>query len=247
MSHSVVIIVQARMGSERLPGKVMKAVLGKPLLGYLIDQLQRVSKADKVVIATSTSANEAPIVDYCASRGIACFRGSLLDVLDRYDKAAEEHGATTIVRICSDCPLIDPAIVDQVIGYYLDHQPDYDYVSNCLERTYPRGQDVEVFSRQTLTTAAREAKLPEEREHVTPFLYRHPERFRLGSVKGAKDYSALRWVVDTPNDLALITKLLEAVVPHHLHFGMQDVLEVLRRHPEWGEINAHVKQKEISK
>lgn len=246
MWNSVVIIVQARMSSTRLPGKVMKTVLGKPLLGYLIDQLQRASKADKIVIATSTSAMEAPIVDYCVSRGVLCYRGSLNDVLDRYAKAAEEHRATTVVRICSDCPLMDPAVVDQVIGYYLDHQQDYDYVSNCLERTYPRGQDVEVFSRQALTTAAREARLPEEREHVTPFFYRHPERFRLGSVKGKRDYSSLRWVVDTPDDLALITQLLEAVVSHQPQFGMQDVLEVLRRHPEWSEINAHVKQKEIS-
>lgn len=242
----VVIIVQARMGSQRLPGKVMKQVGDKPLLAYLIDQLKRVERADECVVATSTDPADQVIFSFCRDLGVPCYRGPLDDVLGRYLGAAKQHQAQVIVRICADCPLIDPAIIDRVIGFFLDHSPKYDYVSNCLQRTYPRGQDVEVFLRQALERAEKEAREPEEREHVTPYFYRHPELFRLGSVTGSPDLSHYRWVVDTQEDFAFISNILKTVYPKNPQYGMQDVLKVLTEHPDWIKINAGIQQKTLS-
>lgn len=246
MTRPVVLIVQARMSSERLPGKVMKPVLGKPLLAYLIGQLRRVTLADQLVIATSLNADESPIVDLCRKMDVACYRGDLNDVLGRYAAAAEAYRAQTIVRICADCPLIDPAIVDQVIEAYLAQSPTIDYMSNCQRRTFPRGQDVEVFSRQALEIAASEAKRPAEREHVTPYLYHHPERFRIGSVVDTVDRSSERWVVDTQEDFQLTSQILTELQADQLPYGLNEVLAVLERHPDWRLINAHVQQKGLS-
>lgn len=243
ITSPVVLIVQARMSSERLPGKVMKTVLGKPLLGYLIDQLRRVKLADQLVIATSTAPDETPIIDLCRQMNVPCFQGDLHDVLGRYAAAAAAYQAQTIVRICADCPLIDPAIVDKVIGEYLTRAPMVDYVSNCQQRTFPRGQDVEVFSRQVLDSIAAEARLPDEREHVTPYIYMHAERFRLGDVLGSPDLSFHRWVVDTPDDFLFISRILTELYRTKKPYSMQDVLALLEKHPDWLTINAHVKQR----
>ena len=231
------------MGSQRLPGKVLKQVGHQPLLGYVIGQLKRVKAADELVIATSTDAVDEAIVSLCKTLDIPCYRGPLEDVLGRYVEAAHVYQADTVVRICADCPLIDPAVVDAVIAFYNSHRSEYDYVSNCLQRTFPRGQDVEVFSRQALDRIGREAKQAEEREHVTPYFYRHPELFRLGNVFHFQDLSNHRWVVDTQEDFIFISKILEALYPQRPEYGMQDVLRVLESHPDWIKINAHIQQK----
>ncbi|NEO63206.1 MAG: NTP transferase domain-containing protein, partial [Moorea sp. SIO4G2] len=161
----LVIIVQARMTSTRLPGKVLKQVLGKPLLDYQIERLRRVKLADEIVIATTINQTDEPIVELCNSISIPYFRGSEEDVLARYYGAAVEHQADVVVRVTSDCPLIDPQVIDQVIQFYLDHQGEYDYVSNSLQRTYPRGMDTEVFSFAALDEAFHEASAQPDREH----------------------------------------------------------------------------------
>ncbi|CAD5937734.1 cytidylyltransferase domain-containing protein [Planktothrix agardhii] len=242
-----VIIVQARMTSTRLPGKVLKQVLGKPLLEYQIERLQRVKLANEIVIATTTNETDEPIVELCNRLAVAYFRGSEDDVLSRYYGAATAHKADLVVRVTSDCPLIDPQVIDTVIDYCLQNQSHYDYVSNSLERTYPRGMDTEVFSFSTLQQAFGEATAQPDREHVTPFIYRQPARYRLGHVIYSEDCSHHRWTVDTPEDFELIQKIIEAIYPRKPNFTLEDCLSLLKKHPEWYIINSHVSQKNYDK
>lgn len=238
-----VIIVQARMTSTRLPGKVMKQVLGKPLLQYQIERLKRVKLADEIVIATTTNQTDEPIIDLCNTLSIAHFCGSEHDVLTRYYGSATAHQADVVIRVTSDCPLIDPQVINQVIDYYLQNQSTYDYVSNSIKRTYPRGMDTEVFSFSVLQQAFLEATAPPDREHVTPFIHRHPERYRVGYVTYPEDCSHHRWTVDTPEDFELIQKIIEAVYPTQPSFTLEDCLRLLQEYPDWYFINSHIEQK----
>ncbi|NEO12175.1 MULTISPECIES: glycosyltransferase family protein [unclassified Moorena] len=240
----LVIIVQARMTSTRLPGKVLKQVLGKPLLDYQIERLRRVKLADEIVIATTINQTDEPIVELCNSISIPYFRGSEEDVLARYYGAAVEHQADVVVRVTSDCPLIDPQVIDQVIQFYLDHQGEYDYVSNSLQRTYPRGMDTEVFSFAALDEAFHEASAQPDREHVTPFIHRQPERYRLGHVTYVEDNSNHRWTVDTAEDFELIRRMLEALYSQQPEFTLEYCLDLVSQHPDWSELNAHIEQKQ---
>lgn len=239
-----VIIVQARMTSTRLPGKVLMQVLGKTLLEFQMDRLARVRKAELTVIATTTNATDQPIVDLCARRGAPVFRGSEPDVLARYHGAAVKAKAKRIVRVTSDCPLIDPAIVDQVIGL-MDERPELDYASNITERSYPRGLDCEAFTFRALDTAFREAAAAEEREHVTPFIQLQPERFPQGGIRHPVDCSRHRWTVDTDEDFRLIRNMLEEIYPMNPEFDFQDCLDAIARHPDWPLINAAIEQKKV--
>lgn len=238
-----VIIVQARMTSTRLPGKVLKEVMGKPLLGYLAERLLRVSLADRVVIATTGNEEDNAIVEFCNGLALPFFRGSEEDVLSRYYGAAVAYGADVVVRVTSDCPLIDPAVIDRVIGFYLENYPLYDYVSNTLERTYPRGMDTEVFSFEALTRAHREASAAPDREHVTAFMYRNPEIFNTANLPCRENQSRYRWTVDTPEDFELIRRLIEGLYPVNNLFSLEDILRIMKNNPDWFLINAHVEQK----
>ncbi len=238
-----VIIVQARMTSTRLPGKVLKKVLNKSLLEYQVERLRRVKYADEIVIATTINETDQPIVDLCRHLSVPCFRGSEQDVLSRYHAAAREHQAEAIVRITSDCPLIDPQVTDRVVQFYLEHRPTYDYVSNSLERTYPRGMDTEVFSVKALKEAFAEATEQSDREHVTPFIHRQTDRYRLANIAHTENQSHHRWTVDTPEDFELVKNITSALYPANPLFSLQDCLNLLQKHPEWKEINDHVQQK----
>ena len=238
-----VIIVQARMTSTRLPGKILKKVLGKSLLEYQIERLGQVKLADEVVIATTINETDEPIVQLCNNLSTPYFRGSQEDVLSRYYETAKAHQADLIVRVTSDCPLIDPQVIDRVIKFYIDHQTEYDYVSNSLERTYPRGMDTEVFSFNALQEAFLGATALPDREHVTPFIHRQPQRYSLASVNYSDNQSHHRWTVDTPEDFELIKRILEAIYPNLPDFTLKDCLNLLQKNPEWLTINAHVQQK----
>ena len=240
-----VIITQARMASTRLPGKVMREVMGKPLLAYHLERIQRAKYADEILVATTVNPEDDVITQLAASHGVRCYRGSAEDVLARYREAARETGADIMVRVTADCPLIDPEIIDKVIRYYLDHRHLYDYVSNTLKRTYPRGMDTEVFPRKVLEEIHLKAHESADREHVTCYICRHPEEYRLGGVEHSEDLSHHRWTVDEEDDFKLIKLLIEEIYPMKPEFTMQDCLEVLKRHPDWMTINAHVKHKEI--
>ena len=240
-----VIIVQARMTSTRLPGKVLKEVLGKPLLEYQIERLRRVRLADEIVVATTTNATDQPIVNLCRRLGVSCTRGSEEDVLSRYYEAAKSHHADVVVRVTSDCPVIDPTVIDRVIAYFSQHSDEVDYVSNMLLLTYPYGMAVEVFSFKVLEEAYIEARSQPEREHVTPFIYGHPERYQLANIAHAENLSFHRWTVDTKEDFALIEKIIDALYPGKPDFDTGDILELLNKHPDWPLINAHVPQKKL--
>lgn len=231
------------MGSTRLPGKHMKQILGKPMLAYLIERLRRVKRADEIVLATTTSPSDDIFLDFCIQNKLPFFRGSEEDVLQRFFEAAEIYQGDVIVRITADCPLIDPEVIDAVIDFFLTHS--YDYVSNVASRTYPRGMDVEVFSKESFAKVAQEGQKPDEREHVTPYYYRHPELFKLGAMKGREDHSALRLTVDTPEDFALIKTVIEALYPTHPQFTLGDIVQAFQQHPEWKGINAHVQQRKL--
>ena len=240
----VVIINQARMTSTRLPKKVMKEVLGKPLLEYQIERLQRVKLADQIVVATTINDTDQLIIDLCDRLSISSYRGSEDDVLARYHGAAIEYQADVVVRVTSDCPVIDPQVIDQVIQFYIDAYPKYDYVSNCLGRTYPRGMDTEVFSFKSLDEAFHQATTQPDREHVTPFINLQPNKYNLGQVSYFENHSDYRWTVDTLEDFELIKRIIESLYPFKPEFSLQDCLELLSQNPEWKMINQHIEQKQ---
>jgi len=238
----VVAIVQARMGSSRLPGKVLKDVEGETVLARVVNRLRRARLIDEVWIATTDRAADDVIVKECRSLAVSVSRGDQEDVLDRYFRAAQLAKADIVVRITSDCPLIDPEITDKTIAAFLQSCPDY--ASNALARTYPRGLDTEVMFFATLGRAWQEARKPYERVHVTPYIYEHPAEFKLLSVTGDVDYSSHRWTVDTSEDLELL-RAIYARLKDNPSFLWQDVLEVLKREPELVELNRFVKQKAL--
>lgn len=242
-TERIVAIIQARMGSTRLPGKVLMDLAGEPMLARVVKRTMRAQMLDEVVVATTVQPADEAIVRLCSERGWPCFRGSESDVLDRYYQAAKRHRADIVVRITSDCPLIEPEIVDLVVREYLEKGP-LDYVSNTLPpRTFPRGLDVEVMSFEALERAWHEDSNPAWREHVTPYIYRHPEKFALRAVVNDKDYSHMRWTVDTSEDLSFVRLIYEHF--GHDDFSWRDVLALLDEHPEWLEINKRVRQAEV--
>jgi spore coat polysaccharide biosynthesis protein SpsF len=238
----VVVIVQARMTSTRLPGKILLPLGGQPILARLIARLRRVHRADALVIATTTNAADDPVAALCQRLRVACHRGSEHDVLSRYADAARIHQADAVVRITSDCPLIDPELIDQLIEDFA--QGECDYVSNMRPPTWPYGMAVEVFSAQALQEAHAQASRDSEREHVTPFIYWNPDRYRLRNVACRQNLSHHRWTVDTPEDYELVNLLFGAAYQTNPEFHLGDLLAEMQRHPEWIRINQHVQQKQ---
>lgn len=243
-----VAIIQARTGSTRLPAKVLRILGGESVLGHVVRRAQAVSRIDEVVVATTTALADDAIVAEARRLGVMSTRGSEDDVLDRYYQAAVASGAERIVRITSDCPLLDPGVVDAMIAQFdalAAAGTPVDYLSNTVERRFPRGLDAEIFGFGVLARAHAEARAPAEREHVTPFFYRHPEWFHIAQHAPARDLSQHRWTLDTEDDW----RFLEAVFAHLGSqvggFGTDDVLQLLDRHPEIFQLNAHIEQKAL--
>lgn len=242
----VVCIVQARMGSTRLSGKVLKKICGKTVLEHDIDRLRRIKNINEIVIATTTLEKDTAIIEMCKSLGAKYFRGSEEDVLSRYYYAAKENNADVVVRVTSDCPLIDFEISENIIKYYIDNKSKYDYVSNTIDRTYPRGLDTEVFSFKVLERAFKEAVSLRDKEHVTPYIWDNPNIFRLAQYKNDKDYSHLRWTLDTEEDFDLINKIYNLLYPNmNSKFKFTNILNIYREYPELYEINREIIQKHI--
>lgn len=237
-----IVIIQARMGSSRLPGKVLADIQGQPMLARVVNRVRQAKRVDEVVIATSVESGDDPLEEFCDRRGWPCYRGSHLDVLDRYYHAAAAFHADVVVRITSDCPLIDASMIDLVAGRVIDSRGAIDYCANVLApRTFPRGLDTEAFTREALVRNWTEAGEPSCREHVTPYFYRNPELFRIAHVINPTDESAHRWTVDTPEDLQLVRQIFEHFAGRE--FGWQEVLSAFLGNPSWMLINAHVQQK----
>ncbi len=241
-----VFIVQARMASTRLPGKVLLDLAGRPMLAQQLRRLKSCKTADEIVVAATTNAADDPLIELAGSEGVRWFRGSETDVLSRYLGAAREAQAELIVRITSDCPLIDPQESDRVVTALLEAGPVCDYAANILRRTFPRGLDTEAFWRETLERVARLAASQPAREHVTTFLLKeHPELFKTFSVTDEQDNSDLRWTVDTTRDLALMRRLYAELELGSRLRPYREILDHVRRNPELITINADVPQKEV--
>lgn len=236
-----VAIVQARMGSHRLPGKILMPIGGEPMLTRVVGRVQRASEVHKVVVATTVEAADDAVEALCRERGFACFRGDEDDVLSRFVGAAARHEAEVIVRITADCPLIDPGVIDALIALF--RRSGADYASNShATRTFPRGLDAEVFSRAALERADALDQDPGTREHVTPFLYRSG-RFRLAELTAEVDASGWRWTVDTAEDLDLVRRIYGALDTPD--FTLEQALALCEQHPEWRSVNQHIVQKTV--
>lgn len=233
----IVAILQGRMSSTRLPGKVLRPILGRPMMGRQIDRIRRASRVDRLVVATSDQTADDPIAAFCAAEGVDCFRGSLNDVLGRFQAAARAFGpAKHVVRLTADCPLIDWTVIDAAIELHL--QTGADCSGNVIERTYPDGLDVEVMTGPTLERACSEAVDSYEREHVTPYVYRHPELFRLAHLKQASDLKELRWTVDNPADFDKVEAVFAAFETRKHDFVQADILALLAERPDIDALNA---------
>jgi len=243
--HKNLIVVQARLGSTRLPGKVLLDLAGEPLIVRMIERIAHIKTPASIVVATTIHPEDNKILEVCRAAGIEVFSGHPTDLLDRHYQAALEYRAEVVAKIPSDCPLIDPSIIDRVFERFAIG--DSDYTSNLHPTSYPDGSDVEVMNTSVLATAWREATLPMEREHTTPFIWERPERFRIANVvweptpEGIpkRDYSmSHRWTIDYPEDYEFIQRIYQELYPTNKEFGLYDILDLLERKPEVHAINS---------
>jgi spore coat polysaccharide biosynthesis protein SpsF len=237
--QEVLIIIQARINSTRLPGKVMLPALGKSLLYRIIERI-RLSKFSNIIVATTTEAEDKVIIEECQKHQIPVFCGHPTDLLDRHYQIAKKLNAQYVVKIPSDCPLIDPQIIDKVIDYFLAAYPQYDYVSNLHPPTYPDGNDVEIMSFTTLEIAWQKAVKNFEREHTTPYIWENPDIFKIGNViwEEGKNYAmSHRFTLDYPEDYEFIKTVYEKLYPQNPSFGLKDILNLLEKEPDIYEIN----------
>ncbi len=238
----ILAVLQARVSSSRLPGKVLKPLLGVPMILRQIERIRRARRIDRLVLATSTDASDDPLAALMVEAGVETARGPLDDVLGRFMLAAKPHNPDWIVRLTGDCPLADPAVIDRVIEATLAAGADYG--SNTITPTYPDGLDVEVVRYDVLRRIDGEERTTAEREHVTLAVNRHPERYRLLNVEGAPDLSALRWTVDNSEDFTLVERIYGALYPANSAFATAEILDLLRRDPSLNQINLGIERNE---
>jgi len=235
-------ILQARVSSSRLPGKVLKPILGKPMLLRQIERLRRIKNLDGLLVATSVEVSDDPIEVLCRENNIGCFRGSLEDVLDRFYQAAKKYEPAHIVRFTGDCPLIDPEVVERLVALHL--QGAFDYTSLTKPPTFPDGLDAEIFRYSVLERTWCEAILPSYREHVTPYIYREPSNFILGNLANMVNLAHLRWTVDNQEDMELVVKIYEALHTKKPNFLLEDILDFLVDNPYLCALNVKYKRNE---
>lgn len=238
----IVAVIQARTGSSRLPKKILLTALGRPLLALMLERVRAAQQLDEIVVATTSLPVDEPIRELARQLDVACVSGHPLDLLDRHWQAAQAGEADAVVKIPSDCPLIDPRVIDEVVGLYRRGAGGYDFVSNLHPATWPDGNDVEVVARRVLEEAHREAQRGYEREHTTPFVWDHPERYRLANVcwKTGLDLSAShRLTLDYPEDFLLIARVFEALHrPEQAPFSVEEIVAYLDAHPDVAALNA---------
>lgn len=235
---NVLCIVQARIGSTRLPGKILLSLEGKTVLEHVINRVKASNKISDVVLATTISKDDVEVVRFVSSLGIRVFAGSENDVLDRFYQAAKLLNPDHVVRITSDCPMIDPELIDKVI---VNHsKTNADYTSNTIVETYPDGEDVEVIKFSALKRAHQEAELESEREHVTPYVRKHPEIFKLHNVGNSENLSGMRWTIDQNEDYEFLKIIFRNLYHKNPLFGMNEILDFLKENPDIEEINSKI-------
>ena len=237
----ILLVIQARTGSSRLPNKVMMPLAGKPLLGRMIQRVELAGTPSELMVATTLEPADNPIRDLCKEIGVRCFSGHATDLLDRHYKAGLEARADVVVKIPSDCPLIDPLVIDRVVSYWIENRRSYDYVSNLHPATWPDGQDVEVIPMEVLEAAWRNAEKGFEREHTTPWIWERPHRFRIGNLTSDDrvDRSMThRWTIDYPEDYTFLSRIFDDLwSPHDPGFGVEAILNYLEANPDIAAIN----------
>jgi len=238
----VVAILQARVSSSRLPKKVLKPILGLPMLQRQLERLSLCNTIDELILATSNQASDDELQALASSLGVKCFRGNLDDVLDRFYQAAKSSNAIHVVRLTGDCPLICPEVVDKVVTHHLESGADY--TSNIAPPTYPDGLDVEVMTISSLERAWKDSKLQSEREHVTPYIRKPESSFYLENVEGDKDLSHLRWTVDELRDFNFVVEIYSRLYLINPQFTTQDILSVIEKEPELLTINQNIERNE---
>lgn len=240
----IVCIIQGRMGSSRLPGKVLKDIGGKPMLEWVVERAAMSAYIDEVMVATTTDVSDEPIAAYCAEANIRCYRGSVYDVLDRFYQAAKLAEADVVVRVTADCPLLDPWLVDETIEALLENEADFsaNRLPPPFHRTYPIGLDVEAATFAALERAWNEADTKFEREHVMPYLYNEEGRFKVVVIDNDEDHGEARWTVDTPEDLEVV-RGLAALFDGRMDFNWYEVLDVYQQHEDLKGLNAAVQHK----
>lgn len=237
-TQKILIIIQARMGSTRLPGKILKIVLGKPLLYFLIERLKLIKTPNELILAIAKGDINKPLINFAEKYNIKYNIGEEDDVLDRYYQTAKKFNGDVIVRITADCPLMDPDLIDKGLDIFLNQK--YDYLSNNHPETYPDGYDIEIFSFKALETAWKEAKLLSEREHVTPYLWKNPDKFKISVYRSEEDLSSFRITIDEPEDYELISKIYTEFKDNWINIRLKDVINYLRENPDIFKINAHL-------
>ena len=238
----IIAILQARMGSSRLPGKVLRKIRGKTLLELCLNRIKQSRLIDKIVIATTTKSSDDIIEELAQNLGFDCFRGSEIDLLDRFWQCANKYKADVVVRLTSDDPFVDYQVLDRAIKIFNENQVDF--VTNHFEPTYPEGLDVEVYSVGALKRSWQESQLLSEREHVFPYIQNHPDDFKIINFRQKHDYSHLRWTIDYECDFEMTKIIYDYLYDDNPIFLQNDILSVLKKHPEITEINAHIKRKE---
>lgn len=237
----IIAIIQARLGSTRLPGKVLLDLEGRTVLEHVIRKVKSSKLVNNVIVGTTINKEDLEIVKLCANLGINVYCGSEDDVLDRFYQIARLFKADHIVRITSDCPLIDPKVIDEVITLHVREKADY--TSNTLKETYPDGEDIEVFTFAALKEAWNKANMSSEREHVTPFMRKNPA-FKLANLEYNKDISHKRWTLDNPEDYDFIESIYKNIYTKNPDFGMEEILKFLDKNPEIEKINQHINRNE---
>lgn len=242
-NFKICAIVQARMGSSRLPGKVLERIIHKPMVWHVVNRLKFSKKLDEIILAIPNSKENNVLEQFAKNNKIKYFRGSEQDVLSRYYETAKKFKCDTIVRITSDCPLIDPEIVDKVVEEHLSSKTDY--TANVLKRTYLKGLDVEVLTFEALEKSFKETKKQPHREHVTLYIREHPEKFKRVSVENEKDFSRFRWTVDEKEDLEFVREVYKRLYKEGKIFLMAEIIKLLEKEPKLLEINKNIKRKKI--
>ena len=244
IKKQILAVIQARMNSTRLPGKVLKKIGNLTCIEILLKRLSKSKLIDQIIVVTSTNQHDDILYDKLSKIGVDCFRGDETNVYKRFHDVVKNSEASVVVRITADCPLIDPRVIEKVINYFHASYKKYDYVSNILEPSYPIGLHTELFSIDALEKANNNSIDPIEREHVTPYIYRNPDFFELGSVVFEENFSNHRWTIDYPEDFVLIRKIIEELYPLKDDFDMFDIISFLETKPELMLINNNFKKEQ---
>jgi len=243
-NQNKVAIIQARSGSTRLPGKIFKNLACKPMLWHVVNRLSYSKMLKNIIIATTNLPEDDPVEVFCTENNISFYRGSSNDVLSRYYETAKIYNAAIVIRVTSDCPVIDPYIIDAMLTKFIN-EGHIDYMSNSIERTFPRGLDTEIFSFPALEKTYNEAKLDYEHEHVTPYIYNNPDKFVIKNYANETDLSSYRWTVDTAEDFRLIEEIYNSLYRQDKIFLFKDILKLIESRPELTKINRDIKQKKL--